>query len=117
MWTERDAEIHAKGYVSEDREWDYWAAVLGVPQAAWPTPLPVTHFVRFEEGSQHFINAVAVFGPPAFVHRSWDSRASREIMDGDTVVFGKGEADQPTTQWVVDDSNEKDDPAYWERLG
>ena len=110
MWTPADAEKHAKGYVSDAREWDYWEAVLNAPQ-------PVVHFVRFVEFSQQYENAVAVFGKPAFVHRHWDMRAQREVMDGDQVVFAKGEADQPLCPWNYDDSNEAHDPAYWERLG
>ena len=111
----QDAERHAKGFVSEAREWTQWAAFLGVSQENWNEPLPVVHFVRFVEFSQEWWNAVRVFGRPAFFHRHWDQRARREIMDGDTVVFAKGEADQPTTQWNFDDSNEPHDPAFQER--
>lgn len=63
------------------------------------------HFVRFDNlHDQHFQNAARVFGHPDFVHRAWDQRAQREIMVGDTVVFGKGDATQPINPYTYDDS-------------
>lgn len=111
-WTERDAEIHAKGYVSDDREWDKFALELGLTVDLQR----VVHFVRFVEFDQHYENAVRVFGRPHFVHRHWDHRAQREVAPWDVVVFAKGEPDQKPIPWNYDDSNERDDPAYWERL-
>lgn len=117
MWTATDVEKHAKGYLSDAREWDEWALELGLG-LDWkdPEPKPAVHFVRFVEGDQQYQNAVRIFGPPAFVHRHWDHRAQREVYPTDTVVFAKGEADQKPVQWNYDDSNEQHDPAYWERL-
>jgi len=43
-------------------------------------------------------------------------RAQREIGHGDVVVFATGEHDQAASERSFDDSNERDDPAYWERL-
>ena len=56
------------------------------------------HFIGFDRFDQRYWNAVRVFGFPAFLHRRWDLRAQREIMDGDTMVFAKGDADQPVVQ-------------------
>ena len=61
------------------------------------------HFVRFNRFDQRFSNAVAVFGKPDFLHRVWDLRARREIMDGDVIVFAKGESDQEVSQFNGDD--------------
>lgn len=67
-------------------------------------PKPALHFVRFDDchGST-FVAAVKAFGPPAFMHRKWDQRAQRDIAPGDTVVFAKGDADQPISRWNGDD--------------
>lgn len=65
--------------------------------------IPIVHFVRFERFDQQFSNAERVFGPPAFLHRNWDTRAQREIADGDIVVFAKGDYDQPTSRFNGDD--------------
>lgn len=48
---------------------------------------PCLHFVGFRDDA--FNRAIAVFGPPAFVHRSWDRRAMADIAPGDTVVFAR----------------------------
>ena len=61
------------------------------------------HFVRFDRFDQRFSNAVAVFGQPDFLHRNWDTRARREIAEGDIVVFAKGDADQPVSRFNGDD--------------
>ena len=75
------------------------------------------HFVGFKnEPTQRFWNAVRVFGLPDFWHVAWDTRAQREIADTDTVVFAKGESDQLVSPFTYDDSNDKNDPAYWERI-
>ena len=39
-----------------------------------------------------------------------------EIGEGDIVIFASGEHDQGPHWRSFDDSNERDDPAYWERL-
>ena len=46
---------------------------------------PVVHFVGFR--GDEYLSAVRVFGPPAFIHMTWDKRARRDVYDGDTVVF------------------------------
>lgn len=63
----------------------------------------IVHFVRFERFDQRYWNAVAVFGPPAFLHRVWDNRARREIEDHDLVVFVRGGSDQPVSPFNGDD--------------
>lgn len=50
------------------------------------------HFVGFRD--DRYWNAIKVWGEPNFIHISWDKRAQREIMEGDTVVFAKGPHDQ-----------------------
>lgn len=71
------------------------------------------HFVGFRGEEYH--SAVKVFGPPDFFHRGWDLRAQREIAAGDTVIFARYH-DQKPDERSFDDSNQEDDPAYWERL-
>jgi hypothetical protein len=67
-------------------------------------PKPVVHFVRFEDNhGRAFVAAVKTFGPPTFLHQKWDQRAQRDIAPGDTVVFAKGDADQPISFWNGDD--------------
>ena len=52
-----------------------------------------THFVGFSGEEYH--SATRVWGEPDFIHRGWDSRAQREIAEGDVVVFAKDtEADE-----------------------
>lgn len=51
------------------------------------------HFVGFR-GDEYW-RAVRVWGVPDFIHMSWDTRARREIADGDTVVLAKGDFDSP----------------------
>ncbi len=50
------------------------------------------HFVGFR--GEEYNRAKRVWGEPDFIHRGWDKRARREIMDGDTVLFAKGPHDQ-----------------------
>lgn len=70
------------------------------------------HFVRFANmHDRHYDNAVAVFGLPDFMHRRWDKRARREIAAGDTVVFAKGDADQPVSE--VNGADEHYLPDCW----
>lgn len=67
---------------------------------------PALHFVGFKR-DQRYQNAVAVFGPPDFLHPGWDMRAQREIADIDTVIFAKGPADQqPRRMSYSDPENE-----------
>lgn len=63
------------------------------------------HFVRFDDDcGDHFWNARRVFGEPDFMHRRWDRRAQREVAPGDTIVFGKGDENQPIVEHNYDDS-------------
>lgn len=55
------------------------------------------HFVRFS--GDEYNRARSVFGNPDFVHRLWDRRAQRDVYPGDTVVFAKGDADQPLSKF------------------
>ena len=61
------------------------------------------HFVGFKKFDQRYWNARRTFGPPHFLHHRWDKRAFREIMDGDTIVFAKGNADQSVSDHNGDD--------------
>ncbi len=67
------------------------------------------HFVGFKDPRLHkderYDRAVRVFGPPDFLHRGWDRRARREIMDGDTIVFANGDERQEPSMWSYDDSD------------
>lgn len=52
------------------------------------------HFVGFR--GDEYLSAVRVWGQPDFIHMGWDRRARREIdFERDTIVFAKGEHDQP----------------------
>ena len=67
------------------------------------------HFVGFkdprtEKADERFWSAIRVFGWPDFYHRGWDTRARREIADGDTIIFAKGDEYQPPSQFNYDDS-------------
>lgn len=109
MWTEADKERHAKGYVSDAREWDSFALDLGLTDD-WQ---PVVHFVGFRGEEYH--SAVKVWGKPDFYHRHWDYRAMADVAPGDVVVFATAKATR-IVPWSYDDSNMPDDPAYWERI-
>ena len=64
-----------------------------------------THFVGFRD--DRYWNAVRAFGLPDFIHRKWDLRARREIIDGDIVVFASGDFDQPPTKPNGNDIDEQ----------
>jgi hypothetical protein len=72
------------------------------------------HFVGFRDDRDWA--AVKVWGLPDFIYRGWDQRAQREIADGDVVIFATGDGHQQPSRYSFDDSNQADDPAYWERL-
>jgi hypothetical protein len=76
---------------------------------------PAVHFVGFS--GEEFHSATRVWGPPDFIHRGWDERAQREIADVDTVVFGPNASPDFVNPRSFDDSNQDNDPAFWERLG
>lgn len=62
------------------------------------------HFVWFR--GDEYTRAVQVWGKPDFIHRGWDRRAQREIAEGDTVVFAKGDMDQPVAPFNFNDLDE-----------
>lgn len=62
------------------------------------------HFVGFRGEEYH--RARKIWGDPDFIHRGWDLRAKREIADGDTVVFAKGDANQQPRQRSYNDLDE-----------
>lgn len=66
---------------------------------------PAVHFVWFR-GDEYW-SAVKVWGPPDFIHIGWDTRARREICEGDTVVFARGDHDQPHAERNYADTTEK----------
>lgn len=68
---------------------------------------PAVHFVGFR--GDEYLSAVRVWGKPSFIHMSWDPRAQREIAEGDTVVFAKGNEDQPLKKYNSPDTLEKTD--------
>lgn len=61
------------------------------------------HFVGFTD-PMRYDNAVRVFGLPDIVHRYWDVRAVKEVMEGDVVVFAKGDDRDPPNPFTYDDS-------------
>lgn len=65
---------------------------------------PCVHFVGFR--GDEFNRAKRVFGKPDFIHPGWDLRARREIAPGDTVVFARGDHDQPPRRMSFNDINE-----------
>lgn len=64
------------------------------------------HFVWFR--GEEYRSAVKVWGEPDFVHLGWDRRARREIVEGDTVVFARGEHDQPHAERNFNDVRNPD---------
>jgi hypothetical protein len=62
------------------------------------------HYVGFRD--DRYLNALRVFGGPAFVHRWWDARARREIGPDDIVVFADGPADQAPRRFNAPDLDE-----------
>ncbi|QTG12411.1 hypothetical protein G6M86_03750 [Agrobacterium tumefaciens] len=58
------------------------------------TVKPITHFIGFR--GEEYWSAVKVWGQPHYIHRGWDKRAQREIVDVDLVIFAKGtDRDEP----------------------
>ena len=68
-----------------------------------------THFVGFR--GDEYTTAVRLWGRPHFIYMGWDTRARREIQDGDLVVFATGDADQVPREKNWPDLNEKE-PLY-----
>jgi hypothetical protein len=75
---------------------------------------PAVHFIGFRGEEYH--SAVRVWGLPDFYHRGWDTRAQREIAEGDVLVFGPKADPEYVSPYTYDDSNEADDPAARERI-
>ena len=65
------------------------------------------HFIGFDPSdTMKWQRAVAIFGPPDFVHRVWDVRAASggERAPQDVIVFAKGTDADPPRVHVFDDS-------------
>lgn len=65
----------------------------------------VVHFVWFR--GEEYWSAVKIWGKPDFIHMGWDTRARREILDTDIVVFARGEHDQQHAERNFSDTKEK----------
>jgi hypothetical protein len=62
---------------------------------------PALHYVAFR--GDEYTRALAVFGPPDFIHIGWDAWARLEVMAGDTAVFARGTfADDPSIHGFPD---------------
>jgi|GEM_PF-1098392 len=99
-----------------DNTGERWSQFTGVAQASdelVDMTKQCTHFVGFRD-PQRWANAVLIWGEPDIVHHVWDNRARREIADGDVLVFAKYDPEKPSA-YNYDDSNQRDDPAFWER--
>lgn len=68
-------------------------------------PRPCLHFVGFR--GEEYWSAVRVWGLPDFYHRGWDTRARREIADGDTVIFAYKADPEFVSPYTFDDSNQE----------
>lgn len=55
---------------------------------AEPAHRAAVHYVGFR--GDEYVRALAVFGPPDFVHIGWDMWAKLDIADGDVAVFARG---------------------------
>lgn len=60
------------------------------------------HFVGFRGDEIH--SARRVWGEADFYHRTWDTRARREIAPGDVVVHAKGEWTKPPAEFTSSDT-------------
>lgn len=60
------------------------------------------HFIGFRD--ERYRNALKVFGPPDFIHRVWDFRAAAEVVEGDTVVFARGDETYRPCSFTFNDS-------------
>lgn len=47
------------------------------------------HFVGFRDAkeAQRYWNAARIWGPPDYVHETWDIYAANDVAPGDIVVF------------------------------
>ena len=79
--------------------------MAGSPEDVHPI-IPTVHFVGFR--GEEYWSAVKGWGKPDMIHMWWDRRAQRDVHpDYDTVVFAKGEHDQPISQYNAPDIIEK----------
>ena len=63
------------------------------------------HFVWFR--GEEYVRACRVWGKPDFIHMGWDRRSRRDIdFDCDTIIFARGEHDQPYAPRNFDDIRE-----------
>lgn len=53
--------------------------------------VPLLHFVGFRD--DRYWSAVRVWGPPDFIHPTWDFYAANDVAPGDVVVFARHSAD------------------------
>ena len=60
------------------------------------------HFVGFKDN--RYNTAVKVFGTPDFIHRKWDLRAVKEVMENDIVIFADKDETQVVETFAYDDS-------------
>src|SRR5262252_1430359 len=86
---------------------------LAAAGGEFPAKAKCVHFVGFR--GDEFWSAVKVWGQPDYIHLHLDERCRRELADEDVVVFARG-SHLKAMPWNYDDSNERDDPAYWERI-
>lgn len=77
-------------------------------------PKKAVHFIGFR--GEEYNSAAKVYGKPDFIHVHNDVRAKADIAPGDIVVYGPKADPNVTVPYAHDDSNQRDDPAYWERL-
>lgn len=62
------------------------------------------HFIGFR--GNEVISALRVWGKPDFWHLGWDTRALREIADGDVLIFATGDEHTPPSRYTFDDIRE-----------
>lgn len=98
-----------------DSSWGEYSAMDEVTVYFDDHPVAV-HFVNFrDEYSREYTSAARLFGPPDFFHKKWDRRAMVEAAPWDVLIFARGDPSDAPAMYTVDDSNEPDDPAAWER--
>jgi hypothetical protein len=73
------------------------------PFADYPVGMAALHFVGFR--GDEYVRAVAVFGPPDFIHRHNDPRFrfGGELGEHDLVVFANG-AESKVSRYSFNDS-------------
>ena len=61
------------------------------------------HFIGFR--GDEYGRAVLLFGKPDFIHRHWDVRAQKEIVEGDVAVFARHDPDSEPYPIAFNDSH------------